>query len=571
MPESLVMDPASRARGITPEYVEAVGADRGAGFDRRPRGSAEPRLFTPPLRPLTPETSLGFEVILFAAQILGVELYPWQKALLIRALELRPDGRYRFRRIIVLVARQQGKTTLASVLAAWWLFVDSLRHPDRVPPVKFRVVGVAQSLDIAREPWNAVKQWCDPDPETDEESELALATLQSATAKVLDTNGKESIQTRKRPHYEIRAAKNARGKSAARVIFDELREQVTWAAWNAVSQITKSFFNGQLWGISNAGDVTAVVLNKLRPTLLGDMAAWAEYVESGIQSIEDFANGRDTSMGLFEWSAPEGCALDDVDGILQANPSIGYGELTVEDCISDARSMDEPDYRTEVLCQVVPSLAKPYLDGEAWSNLADPESEIAVGSRMVLGVAVAGNRSWTSIGVAGARADGRVHVEHIAGRTSNLWVIPFLEKVRARTGITEVAIQSKGVPSAELVQPLKDAGFVVHEISGSLLLNLAGRMSDRVADRSVAHRAQPSLDFAVSTATVTFLSKMPVWDIHDSPVDVSPVLAVNLALYALESAEAPKPKSPAPPPLPAQIITRDDVAEHEENLALAPF
>ena len=107
-------------------------------------GKTEPRLWTRPLRDLTPETSLGFEVIDFALAFLGIALRPWQRWLLIHALELNPDGTYRFRRVIVLVARQNGKTLLASVLAAWWLFVDSARHPDRVPPVDFKIVGTAQ-------------------------------------------------------------------------------------------------------------------------------------------------------------------------------------------------------------------------------------------------------------------------------------------------------------------------------------------------------------------------------------------------------------------------------------------
>ena len=39
-------------------------------------GRTEPRLWTKPLRELTPETSLGFQVIAFAAEVLGVTLYP---------------------------------------------------------------------------------------------------------------------------------------------------------------------------------------------------------------------------------------------------------------------------------------------------------------------------------------------------------------------------------------------------------------------------------------------------------------------------------------------------------------
>lgn len=101
-------------------------------------GYMVPRIWTRPLRPLTPETSLGYEVIEFARQYLGVAFRPWQKWLLIHALELNDDGSYRFKKVIVLVARQNGKTLLASVLATWWLLVDSARHPDMVPPSSSR-------------------------------------------------------------------------------------------------------------------------------------------------------------------------------------------------------------------------------------------------------------------------------------------------------------------------------------------------------------------------------------------------------------------------------------------------
>jgi hypothetical protein len=45
----------------------------------------------------------------FAEEILGFELIPWQRWLLIHAMELRGDGRFRFRTILILVARQNGK------------------------------------------------------------------------------------------------------------------------------------------------------------------------------------------------------------------------------------------------------------------------------------------------------------------------------------------------------------------------------------------------------------------------------------------------------------------------------
>ena len=86
-------------------------------------GSEIPRIFTPPLRELTSETSAGFSVIAFASDILGIELFPWQRWLLIHALELREDGRFRFRYNVVLVARQNGKSLLSVVLALWFMFI----------------------------------------------------------------------------------------------------------------------------------------------------------------------------------------------------------------------------------------------------------------------------------------------------------------------------------------------------------------------------------------------------------------------------------------------------------------
>src|SRR5882724_11041178 len=84
-------------------------------------GKAEPRLCTPSLRELTRETSYGFEVIDFAREI-GHPLLPWQKTAVVRGGELLPDGRPRFRIVVLLVSRQNGKTELPVVLSAFWQF-----------------------------------------------------------------------------------------------------------------------------------------------------------------------------------------------------------------------------------------------------------------------------------------------------------------------------------------------------------------------------------------------------------------------------------------------------------------
>ena len=118
-------------------------------------GSEEPRIFTPPLRELTPETSYGFSVIDFAENVLGISLFPWEEWFFVHALEANPDGSFRFRRIVLLVARQNGKSTMAQVLALWALFVLGVGL----------VLGTAQSLDTSEETWAGAVQMAEECPE----------------------------------------------------------------------------------------------------------------------------------------------------------------------------------------------------------------------------------------------------------------------------------------------------------------------------------------------------------------------------------------------------------------------
>ena len=71
------------------------------------KGKTQPRLWTKPLRRLTPNSSLGFACIEYARTILHTELYPWQEFALIHALEivgsLKGKWHFRFRTVLFLI------------------------------------------------------------------------------------------------------------------------------------------------------------------------------------------------------------------------------------------------------------------------------------------------------------------------------------------------------------------------------------------------------------------------------------------------------------------------------------
>lgn len=314
-------------------------------------GRVEPRLFTPPARPLTRRTTRGFEVIDFA-EMIGRPLLPWQKWLVKHALELNPDGTYRFRIVLVLVARQNGKSDVKRTVSLWRMYVDEAKT----------VLGVAQDLALARVQMG-----------------LAKATI-AESAELLPeyggdrkTNGDEyfwldpgNMPARAPieafPRYMIRAMNRSagRGLSIDELNIDELREQTDWDGWAAVSKTVLARLFAQIWAMSNQGDDTSVVLNQLREAAL---------------------SGRDPSIGIFEWSAPDGCALDDPKAIAQANP--GLGHIISLPAILSSLHTDPPNvYRTEVLCQKVDILDGPF-DLDAWKACSDPSIKAPAGRNIV--------------------------------------------------------------------------------------------------------------------------------------------------------------------------------------------
>jgi len=516
-------------------------------------GRETPRLWTQPLRPLTPETTHGFSVIEFAFTMLGITLFPWQKWLLIHALELNEDGTYRFRKIFVIVGRQNGKTTLLTVLSLWWLFMDAESFPEHVAAHEFLILGTAQNLDIAEEAWDEALKRCDPKPD-EEDQHFIVDALQVETRLPVKTNGKKSLRLKNGAKYEPRAASRmgGRGKSAARIIMDEMREQQTWEVWGSVSKTKNAVFNSQLWGISSAGDAKSVVLGTLRLGLMKTIEEWDRYVASGIQSVEEFANTHDIDSALFEWSAPDGSDLLDIDAILQANPSAGHKPMFLEAILSDLKG-DEPDAtkRTEILCQWVTARVDTYLDGAKWAAMTDEESAAANDSRLVLGVDTSSDRSMSYIAVAGYRdpepvsaedptLTTRLHGELIVQRAGMLWVVEACEDIRTETGITQIALQSRGAPSFELVEPLRKAGFEIVEISGPALGGSAGQMRDLVRDDRLRHRGDLPLSVAVAGAVVKKLGEVRVWDRDTSAVDIAPLVALSNAAYGLENTPAPE-------------------------------
>lgn len=505
------------------------------------KGKTEPRFFTPPLRPLTPETSLGFEVVRFA-ELLGIELYPWQKWVLIHGLELLPDGRLRFKVVIIEVARQNGKTMLMIVLALWRLYQYGASE----------ILSTAQSLGDAEATlekafliaaWNPVLRWFLPDNARAEEDDdhyngayrprgnakTAMKLRVAPVPEVLDVAGQLPIWS-----LGVTSRKGGRSKSVDLALLDELRELLEWDPWNAIVPTTRNRPRSQVWGFSNAGDHRSIVLSSQR--------------KSALSQIED-GTTKTTQTAFFSWSAhPEANVLD-AEAHAQANPTMGYSaELTAESLMAEAeaavRADNERGWAAEALCQWPVTTTPGKIPMRLWSTLRDPESHRAPGAEVHVAVDVSHEGRYSHVAICSTREDGLWHVEVIASRAGYRWVPGWLQQ-RKDNGWFDgvVGMQVKGSPSAALAPLLREAGMEVLEWQGTDMSSSVLGFVDEIRARGVRHRGQPVLDVSIEGAVDRQRGEISIWDRVNSATDASPTVATNIAWWVATRIEEDEFKS----------------------------
>lgn len=501
---------------------------------------------------LVPATSKGFSAVDFAEQVLGMELIPWQRWLLIHALELRPDGRFRFRKVLILVARQNGKTSLVEIKNLWKMFVEGVSL----------IINVAQELDVAEESWDNAVAIVEGIPELNAEKMV-----------VKEGNGKKTLVLSNGSRWKPKAAgrRPGRGLSGDDVNLDELREHQKWDAWAAVSKTTNARPNPQVWAFSNAGDDKSIVLNTLRDAAVAAMENTAEDL---FAQLPELAEEAAEAFGLFEWSASDDikctciekgagrphdaqCRLWDRDAWAQANPSLGY-TMTEATIASDLLTDPEEIFRTEVLCQRVPDLVPPKIPIANWVSCTDPTSSIT--SPVVLTWEVSWDRECGSILVSGFRPDGLAQVEMIEHRPRVDWIPERFVQIATRQQVAAI-VYDPAAPGAVLMQDivkllrdrldrpaplslpsnLDPKSLTIREVAQG-----CGRLYDATKDKQLRHLGDDRLLKMLRESAWRSLSDMWAWDSKLAPGDICGLRGVTvgfqgLMLYGVVAEPAPAP------------------------------
>ena len=476
------------------------------------KGITEPRLYTHELRPLTEETSLGFACIEYARTVLRKTLYPWQEWALIHALEIVGDlsaaWHFRFRTVLFLISRQNGKTVLSEVIASFFMNVLMVEN----------IFGTSLSLEKAEEVWEAVIS-----------DQLAFPELSGDISRISRTNGKKRLELSGDRSYKVGAPSRraGRGDSNDLVMLDEVREHRDWETWSAAAASTNAKPNGLIVCFSNAGDPDSIVLRQLRAKALGQKGDFGGDVDAD-------------TLGLFEWSAPEGAETDDLQALAQANPAMGYGLLTERALLSNRATFPEAKFRAECMCQQVETILPPPFPDGAWDAGTDVSSFIPADATVCYGIDLSQDRRWTTIGVCGQREDGNWHIEVVARRIGTEWAIDWFRE-RALKGRMKLAFQSRGAPVSGLAEQICTIpGIERIGIEGADLSNGWGRFYDGVAaclpDRQgvrIHHLPQPVMDTPGHTMQLKQMGggvQLP--DRIKSPDDIAPLFACIMAFTA---------------------------------------
>ena len=294
---------------------------------------------------LTDLPSKGQDIIDLAAE-LSINLMEWQKFVCIHGHKVRADGRWAHSELGLIMARQQGKSTLMMlrILTGMFVWGEGLQ------------LASAHRLTTSLETFRQIVGLIETHPK-----------LEKEVKKIRWQHGAEEIELFGNRRFVVKAANNAaRGLSKPETIhLDELREYKDEDAWSSMRYSMMAAKNPQVWIYSSAGDQHSVILNKLRERAIasatsGDPIGWFEWSAEPDAPIL-------LPSGEMNWSA-----------FAQANPSLG---ITIHPDNLKAVINDPPDIvRTEVLAQWVDTINSA-IDAQKWGLCQtdpiplDPEKE----------------------------------------------------------------------------------------------------------------------------------------------------------------------------------------------------
>ncbi len=451
-------------------------------------GSQRPAFLTLPERRVD---SAGAEAVELAA-LAGLELDDWQAWSLTEMLAVDAAGQWAAFEAGIVLPRQNGKGGLLEARQLFGLFLGRERL----------AVHTAHEFKTCFEHFLRVVSLIENTPE-----------LEAKVQRIRRGAGEQAIELRsgERLRFLARSSGSGRGMSGDTVYLDEAFA-LTPEIMGALLPTLSARPNPQVVYTSSAPRVGSLVLQDL---------------------VKRGRAGGSSRLFYAEWGNTNSVAPDDREAWYRANPALGIRitEEFVEAELEALRSMPQEFLRER--CGVPDSIeAGGVVSLDQWNMLADPKSSID--GPPVFAVDVSPDREWSSIAAAGLRADGLPHVEVVERRPGTGWVAGRLAELTAKWSSAVVLDPSS--PSGALLPELRSAGVTVVEMTQRAHAQACGAFVDAIRNEQLRHLGQPSLVAALTGAHTRQSGDVWLWSRVASNVDITPLVAVTLALAASHTA-----------------------------------
>lgn len=438
--------------------------------------------------------STGWPAVSAKCAQFGVTFDAWQDGAGRLILAKRADGQYAASvgGVVMSIPRQVGKTFLIGAI----VFALCLLHPG------LTVLWTAHRLRTANETFSKMQTFA------------RRKKVKPHVAKVVLGSGDEEIVF----HNGSRILFGARERGFGRG-FDNVDVEV----FDEAQILTENAVDDMVPAMNTAA-------NPL-PIYIGTPPKPNDPSEVFTAKRKDALSGEDEDTAYIEFSADRKCSPDDRKQWAKANPS--YPIRTPESAMLRMKKNLTPESFVREALGVWDEAASLAIDPTLWAGLYDLDSEQP--SPIALGVSMSADRKWSTVGLAGWRSDGLVHVELVKVGRGSAWVA---ERVSGMTKKpTGVGVLSSG-PAASLLPDLKDG----RGIGGQEMAAMCGRFVDAVTGETedgeisepiLRHSGQPVLNRAIGAARKKESSNKTFTWLEPEGVDCSALEAVTLAFGVL--------------------------------------